>query len=142
VLDDVIARSVAVPRFRTLFVVGLATMATLLSLLGIYGVVAFAVSQRTRELAVRVALGAASGQLLRRTLASGLRVSLTGVALGGAAAWPIIRYLDGFLFEVEPGEPRTWVAAVVLVTGVALLASWIPARRASRVDPVSVLSAE
>jgi len=142
VLDEVIARSVAVPRFRTLFVVGLAMMATLLSLLGIYGVVAFSVSQRMRELAVRVALGAASGQLLRDTLGSGLRVSMAGVALGGAAAWPVVRLVDGFLFDVEPAEPWTWAAAVALVTAVALLASWIPARRASRVDPVSVLSTD
>jgi len=142
ILDEEISRSVAVPRFRMLFVVGLSGMATLLALLGIYGVVAFAVSQRTRELAVRVALGARSAQLLRGTLGEGLFVSVVGVVLGSAVAWPATRLVSEFLFDVEVTSLGTWIAVAVVVTSVALLASWLPARRAARVDPVTVLSSE
>lgn len=142
VLEESIGRSLAVPRFRTLFVVGLAGMATLLALLGIYGVVAFAVSQNMRELAVRVALGARAGQIVGRTLGSGLRLSAMGVALGVAIAVPATRVLDDFLFGVEATDPTTWGLVALAVTAVALVASWLPARRASRVDPVTVLASE
>lgn len=142
ILDERIADSVAVPRFRTLFVVGLACMATILALLGVYGVVTFAVSQRTRELAVRMAIGAHPRDVIAGTLARGARLSALGVGVGVAIAWQTGRALDEFLFEVEPGSPGTYLLVGLAVAAVSLAASYLPARRAARVDPVSVLNAE
>ncbi len=141
-VEERIASSVAVPRFRTLFVVGLALMATVLALLGVYGVVTFAVSQRTRELAVRMAVGAHPREVVAGTLSDGLRLAAVGVALGvGIALWAN-RAVEQFLYEVDPADPAVYAAVAVLVGAVATAASWLPARRASRVDPVSVLKAE
>ena len=142
ILEERIARSVAVPRFRTFFVVGLAVLATVLALLGVYGVVTFAVSQRTRELAVRMAIGAHPREVVRGTLGRGFRLSVGGVAVGLLIAWQGGRLLEEFLFEVEPVDPLVYGLVAVLVGVVSVLASYVPARRASRVDPVSVLNAE
>jgi putative ABC transport system permease protein len=142
ILDDRIARSVAVPRFRTVFVVGLALMATVLALLGVYGVMAFAVSQRTRELAVRMAIGAHPRDVVAGTLTGGARLALAGVVLGGVIAWGASRVLEQFVYEVDVTSPWTYLAVAALVSVVAVAASWLPARRASRVDPVTVLNAE
>lgn len=142
VLEERIARSVAVPRFRTLFVVGLAGMATVLALLGVYGVVTFAVSQRTRELAVRMAIGAHPRDVIASTLSRGARLSVIGVGLGLLIAWQTTRTLDEFLFEVDATSPAIYALMALLVGAVSVGASYLPARRASRVDPVSVLNAE
>lgn len=141
-LEERIARSVAVPWFRTWFVVGLAGIATVLALLGVYGVVAFAVSQRTRELAVRMAIGAQPREVIAVTLSRGGRLALGGVTLGVLVAWQGTRAIEEFLFEVDAGDPWVYGLVAGLVGGVSLLASFLPARRASRVDPVSILSSE
>jgi putative ABC transport system permease protein len=142
ILEERIAGSVAVPRFRTGFVLGLAGMATILALLGVYGVVSFAVSQRVRELAVRMAIGAHPREVVAGTLARGFRLSVGGVVLGLLIAWQGGRLIEEFLFEVDAVEPVAYAVVAGLVAGVSLLASFLPARRASRVDPVSVLNSE
>jgi putative ABC transport system permease protein len=142
VLEERIAGSVAVPRFRTYFVLGLAGMATILALLGVYGVVSFAVSQRTRELAVRMAIGAHPREVIAGTLSRGFRLSVGGILLGGVIAWQGSRLVEEFLFEVEAVEPLAYATVAVVVGAVSVLASFLPARRASRVDPVSVLKSE
>jgi putative ABC transport system permease protein len=142
VLDERIAASVAVPRFRTLFVVGLALMASVLALLGVYGVVTFAVSQRTRELAVRMAIGAHPGEVVASTLTDGLKLAVAGAVLGGGVAIWSRRLLEEFLYEVDPVNPLAYLGVAVTLALVAVGASWVPARRAARVDPVTVLNAE
>lgn len=142
ILDERIARSVAVPRFRTIFVVGLAVMATVLALLGVYGVMAFAVSQRTRELAVRMAIGAHPREVVAGTISGGVRLALAGVVLGVAIAYWASRLLEQFVYDVNVTGPLTYAGVAVAVAVVAIAASWLPARRAARVDPVSVLNAE
>jgi hypothetical protein len=142
ILDDRIARSVAVPRFRTFFVVGLALMATVLALLGVYGVMTFAVSQRTRELAVRMAIGAQAREVVAGTISGGVRLALAGVVLGGVIAYWASRLLVQFVYDVDVTSPLTYLAVAAVVGLVAVAASWLPARRASRVDPVTVLNAE
>lgn len=142
ILDERIARSVAVPRFRTIFVVGLALMATVLALLGVYGVMTFAVSQRTRELAVRMAVGAQASEVVASTIRGGVRLALAGVLLGCVIAWWGSRLLVQFVYEVDPTSPLTYAAVAAMVAAVAVGASWLPARRAARVDPITVLNAE
>ncbi len=142
VLEERIESSVAVPRFRTLFVVGLAAMATILALLGVYGVVTFAVSQRTRELAVRMAIGAHPRDVVIGTIRAGLELAVAGVLLGALIAVGANRLLTQFLYDVDPTDPLTYVFVASLVGTVAVGASWLPARRAARVDPVTVLNAE
>jgi predicted permease len=142
VLEERIASSVAVPRFRTFFVVGLALMATVLALLGVYGVVTFAVSQRTRELAVRMAIGAHPRDVIAGTLSSGLKLALAGIVLGGVMAIGANGLLEQFLYDVDPTQPGTYLVVALVVGVVTAGASWLPARRAARVDPVSVLNAE
>lgn len=142
ILEETIAASVAVPRFRMLFVVGLAGFAALLALLGIYGVVTFAVSQRTREIGVRMALGARAEGVVAEAVGSGLKLALTGIGVGLLIAWPLARVTSDFLYVVMPGDLPTYSATAVVVLLVSGLAAYVPARRASRVDPVTVLNAE
>lgn len=142
ILDEHIAESVAVPRFRALFVSGLALMATVLALLGVYGVVSFAVSQKVRELAVRMAIGAHPRDVVASTVRRGIALAAGGVGLGALIALGLSSYVEGFLFEVDPLNPRAYLLVALTVGAVGVGASWIPARRASRVDPVSVLKAE
>ncbi len=142
ILEERIASSVAVPRFRAWFVIGLAGMAAVLALLGVYGVTSFAVSQRTREIGVRIALGSEPRAVVRRIVWRGLRPTATGLALGLAVAVPASRLVSGFLFEIEPTDPATFAATAVLVAAVSAIAAYVPARRATSVDPVTVLKAE
>jgi predicted permease len=142
VLDETIADSVAVPRFRTALVVGLAGLAGVLALLGVYGVVSFAVGQRTREVGVRMALGARSGSVVLRVSGGGLALGITGVGLGLLLALAVANVLEAFLFEITPTDPVTYLAVVVAVLVVCCIAAYVPARRAAAIDPVAVLKAE
>jgi len=142
VLEERIASSVAVPRFRTFFVIGLATLAGTLALIGVFGVVALGVTQRTREIGVRMALGAHSGEVVRDVLASGIRLAGSGVVLGLAIAIPVALAVRRFLFHVEPLDPVIYLAIAVGLVAVTCAASWLPAHRAANVDPVSVLNSE
>ena len=140
-LQDAIdgSRAVAQPRFAV-FVFGcLSSLAALLAVLGIYGVLSYIVQQQSNEIGIRMALGAEAGTVVRAVLQRGLVMAGAGLALGLAAAYAGSRVVRSLLFEVSPMDPVTLVGVAVLVLGAAMLASWIPARRASRVDPVEAL---
>jgi putative ABC transport system permease protein len=119
-----------------------AALALILSAIGIYGVLSYVVSRRTREIGIRVAIGAQRGQVIRLVLRSGLSLALIGVAVGVAAAAWGSQLMRGLLHDVRPWDPATFVAVAALLSGVAVLASLVPAWRASRIDPVLVLKGE
>ena len=110
-----------------------------LSAMGIYGVMSFAVAQRTREIGIRVALGADRGSVLGLVLREGAVLAAAGVTIGLAAALAFTRVLRTMLFEITPSDPRTYIAIAVVLAIVLLVASWIPARRAAAVDPMVAL---
>ena len=114
----------------------------LLGIAGLYAVVAFAVARGTREIGIRMALGATSRSVLRKVLASGAKLAVMGGAIGIGAALLLVRYLREFLDQVNPHDPATFVGVSILLIGVTLAACWIPARRASRVDPAITLRYE
>jgi putative ABC transport system permease protein len=141
-MDHVVSASITQPRFN-LFLLGLfSTVAMLLSAAGIYGVTAYSVTQRTHELGIRIALGAQVGDVLRMILGQGMAVIGVGLVIGLAAAFALVRLLRNFLFGVGEKDPFTFVAITVLLLLVALLACYIPARRATKVDPLEALRYE
>lgn len=142
VLDDAIADSVAIPRFRAVMVVALAVLAAVIALLGLYGVVAFTVAQRTKEIGIRMALGAGPRRVVLRVVAGGLGLAGAGVALGLFMAWVASEVLAAFLFEIAPTDPVTYVGVTIGVLAVCTAAAAVPARRAATVDPVRVLKTE
>jgi ABC-type antimicrobial peptide transport system permease subunit len=117
-------------------------LALVLSAIGIFGVMSFAVVQRLREIGIRMAIGAHAGDVVRLVAGQGLKVAALGVALGLFAAFALTRLLSSVLYEVDPVEPITYAVFAVFLVGVSLLAAYWPARRATRVDPVSVLREE
>jgi len=122
---------------------GFAGTALLLASIGLYGVMGYAVSQRTREIGVRMALGARQRDVIAQVLGQGMRIVLIGLGLGLAGALGLARLLKGLRFEVKPTDPMTFVAVPLILLGlVALLACWLPARRASKVDPMEALRQE
>jgi len=141
-MDDLLAKEVATQRFNAGALAGFAALAVLLAAVGIYGVMAYAVGQRTREIGVRMALGAERGNVLRMVLKEGLRLAVLGVVLGVAAAFGLNRLMTSLLFGVKASDPATFAVVTVALLGVALAACWIPARRATRVDPVVALRYE
>ncbi len=141
-MDDVLSAEVASQRFNAGALAGFAGLAVLLAGVGIYGVMAYAVSQRTREMGVRMALGAGQGNVLRMILNQGLRLAVIGVGLGLAASLGLTRLMTGLLFGVKPSDPETFVFVTVALLVVALAACGIPAWRATRVDPVIALRYE
>jgi putative ABC transport system permease protein len=142
-MDDLFSAGVvASQRFNAGALVGFAGFAILLAAVGIYGVMAYAVSQRTREMGVRIALGAGRGNVLRMILSQGFRLALIGAGLGLAACFVLTRLMTGLLFGVKPLDPLTFVLVTAALLAVALAACWIPAHRATRVDPVAALRCE
>ncbi|HET6975501.1 MAG TPA: ABC transporter permease [Pyrinomonadaceae bacterium] len=141
-MDHVVSESITQPRFN-LFLLGLfSTVAMLLSAAGIYGVTAYTVTQRTHELGIRIALGAQVGDVLKMILGQGMAVIGIGLVIGLAAAFGLVRLLRSFLFGVGEKDPFTFVAITVVLLLVALLACYIPARRATKVDPLEALRYE
>jgi ABC-type antimicrobial peptide transport system permease subunit len=130
------------PRFYAIVVTLFGAIASAIAAIGIYGVLAFALTQRQQEFGVRIALGATSRQILTLAIGQGLVVIAVGVTLGLASAAALTRYLSGMLFGVTPLDGGTYVIVTAFFAGTALLASYIPARRATKVDPVVVLRTE
>jgi len=127
---------VAEPRFRSLLLSVFSLLALSLAAIGIYGVLAYGVTERSRELGIRIALGATRLGVIRLVVAGSALLTIPGLVLGLAAAVGATRLLSGFLFQVQPLDPVTFVGASVLLLVVALGAAYVPARRAGRIDPL------
>jgi putative ABC transport system permease protein len=141
-MNDVLARSIAPRRLNTMMIVVFAGSALALAAVGLYGVVACGVTQRVREFGVRIALGAEPSEIRRLVLRNGSRITAYGAALGLGGAVVLVRIIDSLLFRTPPFDPVNFVAAAVVLFGVALIASYLPARRAALTDPVHALRAE
>jgi putative ABC transport system permease protein len=141
-LGDILKESVAEPRFRTVLLGAFALMAVVLAAVGVYGLISYSVTQRTREIGIRMALGAQARQVMLPVLREGLTLALAGIAIGLAGSVAMSRVLKGFLFGIDATDPLTYCLVALLLLAVALTASYIPSRRALRVDPIIALRAE
>jgi len=141
-MDDVLAASVAQRRFSMSLLGGFAVLALLMAAIGLYGVLSYSVSQRMHEMGLRMALGANARDLMRLVVGQGIRVALAGVTAGLLASVAATRLLVGMLFAVSPLDPLTFMVVAVVLVAAALLASFIPARRATKVDPMVALRYE
>ena len=141
-LEDVVSRSISQPRFYMLLLGLFASMAVLLAALGIFGVISYAVTQRSREIGIRMALGAHPGSVMRLVLSSAAVLIVSGIGLGLAGALVLSRSLSSLLFNLSPTDPSTLAGVAVFLGAVALLASYLPARQATRVDPLLTLRSD
>ena len=141
-MEASVSENVAAPRFRTLLLGVFAALAVILAMAGVYGVVSYVVGQRSSEIGLRMALGASPGDVLRLILRQGLALTAAGIVLGLLCAAGVTRLLQSMLFEVKATDPLTYFAVITILVGVALAASYIPARRAMRVDPMVALRYE
>jgi putative ABC transport system permease protein len=140
--DEVVSRSLWRQRLQGKVLGVFAALALTLASVGLYGVIAYAVAQRTRELGVRVALGATRRQVLGLVLGHGVRLTLVGVALGAVGALALSRVMTSLLYGVKPTDPVTFLVVPLALAAVAVLASYAPARRATKVDPLVAMRAE
>jgi putative ABC transport system permease protein len=141
-MAQVISSSVAGPRFNTLLLGVFAGVALFLAAIGIYGVMAYAITQQTHEIGIRVALGAQPRNVLQLVLRRGVRLAGVGATFGVAAALAFTRLMAGLLYDVSATDPLTFSCVVILLLAIALLACYVPARRAMRVDPMVALRCE
>lgn len=141
-MEDVVSSSAASDRFNTLLLGAFAAIALLLTAAGIFGVLSYLVTQRTREIGLRMALGAHPRDVLRVIVGHGLRLVLLGMAIGVAGALVVTRWMSSVLFDVKPTDSLTFAAVALVLGAVAFLAAYIPARRAMRVDPMVALRYE
>jgi putative ABC transport system permease protein len=141
-MDEIAAQSTSQPRVRAALVGVFAALALLLAAVGIFGALAFSVGQRAREFGIRVALGARTHDVLRLVLGRAMAMTATGVAIGLTAAAVLTRFLGTLLFAVKPTDPVTFAAAAAVLASAALVASAVPAWRATRVDPAVALRQE
>jgi len=141
-MSQLLADSIAQPRFYTLLLTVFAAIASALAAIGIYGVTAYAVAQRTREIGIRMALGAQLSDVLKLILSNGVKLTIIGVAIGLAGAFLLTRALTSLLSGVSATDPATFIFFSFLLVAVALLASYLPARRATKVDPLVALRYE
>ena len=141
-MEEVLATSTAQQRF-SVFLLGVFSMtALLLAAVGLYGAIAYSVAERTQEMGIRIALGAATGDILRMIVGQGLTLTLAGLAIGTMAALAVTRLMSGLLFQVSAADPASFAASALLFAAIAALASYLPARRATRVDPTEALRYE
>jgi putative ABC transport system permease protein len=141
-MDDLVAGSLAPRRFGLVLLASFAGLALVLAAAGVYGVISYATGLRTREIGVRIALGAQSGDILRMIVGEGLRLAAAGVCVGTALALAATRLLSSLLFEVQPSDPVTYAAVAGLLAAVGILACYVPARRAMRIPPQEALRYE
>jgi predicted permease len=142
VLRRLVDKAVSPRRFIVLLLGGFAVFALILAALGIYGVISYSVNQRTREIGIRMALGASAAGLQSRIVLGTLGLAAMGMVLGAGASWAVSRLLGRFLFGVTPADPITFAGMLATLTAVAALAGFVPARRASRIDPMTALRSE
>jgi putative ABC transport system permease protein len=141
-MDQIVSNSVAGQRFNALLLGVFASLALILAMIGVFGVINYSVAQRTHEIGIRLALGAQRGDVFRLIVGQGLLLAVVGVGIGAAGAYALTRIISGLLFNVSPTDRLTFLFVSVLVTAVALLACYLPARRATRVDPLEALRYE
>jgi len=141
-LEEVVSRSISQPRFYMLLLGLFASMAVLLAALGVFGVMSYAVTQRSREIGIRMALGAQAENVMRMVLGNAATLIVPGIVMGLLGALALSRSLSGLLFNLSPTDPSTLAGVAILLTAVALLASYLPARQATRVDPLLTLRSE
>jgi putative ABC transport system permease protein len=138
-MDEVVSTSLRRQRFNMLLMTVFASAALLLAAIGIFGLMAYTVEQRTQEIGIRMALGAGAGQVRSMIVTQGMRLALAGLVIGLGAAWGLSRFLRSLLFGVKPSDPFVFVAAAAVLAAVALFSVWLPAARASRLNPVESL---
>jgi ABC-type antimicrobial peptide transport system permease subunit len=141
-MDEIISDSISDRKFSMILLGAFAGLALVLSSVGIYGVISYLIGQRTHEIGVRMALGAQRGDVLKLVLGEGVKLALLGAAIGLAAAFGLTRLMASLLYGVSASDPLTFAAVAFVLIGVALLACYIPARRAMRVDPSIALRYE
>ena len=141
-MEEVVSRSISRQRFNVLLMTVFGASALLLAAIGIYGLMAYSVAQRTREIGIRMALGAEARQVRKMVVFQGMRLAVIGVVVGLIAAFALTRLMASFLFGVQARDPMVFVAMPVLLTLVSIIAVWLPARRASTVNPLIALRYE
>jgi ABC-type antimicrobial peptide transport system permease subunit len=141
-MDEVMGRSTARENFNMLLLTIFGVVALVLAAIGIYGLMAYSVAQRTQEMGIRMVLGADRSTVRKLVVWHGMRLALMGVMVGLAAAFVLTRLIAGFLFGVKSWDPAVFIVATLVLSAVALLAVWLPATRASKVDPMQALRAE
>jgi len=141
-MERAMSNTVAQPRLQMVLLTLFAAIAAALAVVGVYGVMAYTVSQRTQEIGVRVAMGASPGAVVRLVVGQGMRLVAVGLGLGLVGAWLLSRALASQLYGITPQDPVTYGSVALLLAAVALTASWLPARRATRVDPMLSLRSD
>jgi putative ABC transport system permease protein len=141
-VEELVGRSVAAPRFNTLLLGLFAGVALILTAVGLYGVISYSVAQNTQQIGIRVALGAQTGDVFKLIVGQGTLLTLVGVVIGLGAAYGLTRLMSSLLYDVAATDPWTFVGVAVLLMVVAFIACYLPARRATRIDPVVALRYE
>lgn len=141
-MDQLVSKSLTGERFYAILLGLFGSLGLLIVTVGVYGMVSYFVVQHTHEIGIRMALGATPGGILHMVLLRGLGLTGAGVIVGTGASYALTGFLRGMLYEVQPDDPGTLIGIAVILTGVALAACWVPARRAIRVDPVAALRQE